>query len=109
MRDLNDLAIVVGTRITGDVQDGRFYLAWTSISLTDAVSDDDAAEFGLTRPTGINDSAWVVGYEEDGTGWLLEAPRRLRTLGIPAHPMYRIGWPARRTVGELQSTRSTAT
>ncbi len=74
VRDLNDLAIVVGTRITGDVQDGRFYLAGTSISLTDAVSDDDAAEFGLTRPTGINDSAWVVGYEEDGSGWLLKPP-----------------------------------
>ena len=40
--------------------------------LRDAVTDADAAKYGLSTPVAINNSAWVIG-NDDGP-WLLKPP-----------------------------------
>jgi hypothetical protein len=79
LADVNGGAVVVGTKTVDDkstaaVADddvvGTFYLGSLAVSFEDLVSDADVATYGLTFPTALNDSAWVVGAD-GGTGWLL--------------------------------------
>jgi hypothetical protein len=81
-RDVNAAAIVVGQKVLDDkgtatfdddLVAGVFYLGPQSVRLDELVSESDASTYGLTRPSALNDSAWVVG-DEDGAGWLLKPP-----------------------------------
>jgi hypothetical protein len=73
VRGLNDASIAVGSRVTAGESEGRFYAGSFSVPLRDAVTDADAAKYGLFTPLAINNSAWVVGTDDD-IAWLLKPP-----------------------------------